>query len=138
MRILLGLLVCFAVLQIAVRFWPPAVNHSFFDRAFGALGCQDGQETTLTVPGGFAQAQGMDDDTFERLVDAAVALPRATVVDRTAGAATIVVRSALWGFPDVLRLTHTSGCGVVASHLTLGHSDMGVNRVRIQALLADL
>ncbi len=138
MKLILGLIFCFVILQIAVRLWPVATNHSFFARAQDALGCGAGADTSLVVPGGYAQSQPMDDAAFQDLVQAAAALPRAKVIRQSPGAATLVVRSRVWGFPDVLNLTHADGCTVAAGHLTLGHSDMGVNRARITSLLSPL
>jgi uncharacterized protein (DUF1499 family) len=73
-------------------------------------------------------------------VDAVAALPRVRIVVERVGYLHAECRSAVFGFVDDLELQLRAGDGVIAvrSASRLGHSDLGVNRRRVEALRAEL
>ena len=77
---------------------------------------------------------------FERAVEAVRALPRTTVVTEEAGYLHAECRSRLFRFIDDLELELDADAGViqVRSASRVGHSDLGVNRRRVEALRAAL
>ncbi|MDF1873760.1 DUF1499 domain-containing protein [Vannielia sp.] len=67
----------------------------------------------------------------ERLEAEIARTPRA----RPKGEGAWVVRSALWGFPDIVRLWQADGALHLHSGLVIGKSDMGVNAKRVDGWL---
>ena len=81
------------------------------------------------APEGFASA-----DVYMR------ALPRTHVLAGSVdeGRITYVTRSKVFGFPDYTTLEYNSGVLKAFARLRFGQSDMGVNRDRLEGLLAAL
>jgi uncharacterized protein (DUF1499 family) len=75
-----------------------------------------------------------------KLKTAVGTLPRVTVVDANGGYLYVTQRSKLMGYVDDVEFLFDPGAGVVhvRSASRLGHSDMGVNRDRIERLRAAL
>ncbi|TDQ62207.1 uncharacterized protein DUF1499 [Phaeovulum veldkampii DSM 11550] len=78
----------------------------------------------------------------QRLVAAALAEPRTRILAGGAdqGFVTLVQRSALWGFPDMISIRTDAAPGgataAIWSRARFGYSDMGVNEARVQRWLA--
>lgn len=85
----------------------------------------------LAAPGDAASAW----QAVRRAVDT---LPRTAVITDEADYLHAECTSAFWGFVDDLELHHRPGEGVIAvrSASRLGHSDLGVNRKRVERLRA--
>ncbi|WP_227269435.1 DUF1499 domain-containing protein [Roseobacter weihaiensis] len=68
------------------------------------------------------------------------ALPRTQVLagSTDAGRVTYITRSAAFGFPDYTTLEYADGTLKAHARLRFGRSDMGVNRERLEGLLAAL
>ncbi|MEL6451392.1 MAG: DUF1499 domain-containing protein [Pseudomonadota bacterium] len=72
-------------------------------------------------------------------VDAAArALPRTTVLAGSveAGRITYITRSAVIGFPDYTTVDYADGMLKMLARLRFGRSDLGVNRKRLERLIA--
>jgi len=81
-----------------------------------------------------APLAGVDDAGWTRLAEQAAELPGAVVVDLSGDYLRVEVRSKLFGFVDDLELSRRSEEVAVRSASRVGHSDLGVNRSRVEAL----
>lgn len=72
--------------------------------------------------------------TLDAVKQAALAMPRTTLVEEADGYAHIVFTTALLRFKDDLELEEEDGVVHVRSASRLGYSDLGVNRKRVEAL----
>lgn len=79
-----------------------------------------------------------DAATLARVDAAARALPRTQVLagSLAEGRVTYVTRSALFGFPDYTTVELAEGQVRMLARLRFGRSDLGVNRRRLQGLVA--
>ena len=80
------------------------------------------------------------DEAWAAIREEVARLPRTAVVSESAGALHAESTSALFRFVDDLELRLRSADGIVAvrSASRVGHSDLGVNRERVEALRAAL
>ena len=82
-----------------------------------------------------------DADTFAALNDAALDLPRTHLLAGTAanGRITYVTRSLVFGFPDMTTIELAPDGHIrMFGRLRFGGSDLGVNRKRLEGLIATL
>lgn len=89
------------------------------------------QDTQLT--GGYVAVRtvsGQPQEVIDAITRIALATPRTVRIDGD-GDLTFVTRSALFGFPDVTRVTVADGVMTIHAHLVYGRSDMGVNKARV-------
>ena len=87
-----------------------------------------------------APLSARSESAFELVVMQAESLPRATVITRDGDYVHLEVRSLLFRFVDDLELHWREDQGLVAvrSASRAGHSDLGVNRKRVEALRESL
>ncbi len=83
---------------------------------------------------------GSPSDAFRRAAEAVRTLPRTTIRTEESGYLHAECASALFGFVDDLELELDQAAGVihVRSASRVGHSDLGVNRRRVERLRAAL
>jgi uncharacterized protein (DUF1499 family) len=88
------------------------------------------------VAGGYYAVRKIPDADYalSQITSALSALPRTRKVSDAP--LTFVTRSALWAFPDVIRLWVELDTLHIAGHSIYGKSDRGVNKARITAILA--
>lgn len=125
-----GFLVLLAVaFMLYVRFSP--MDPSRWDQPI---------ETTVDEDraGGAVRVLAGDADTFARIDAAARALPRTQVLagSLSAGRITYVMRSRVFGFPDLTTVQLEAGQIRMFARLRFGTSDLGVNRDRLERLMA--
>ncbi|MEM7074354.1 MAG: DUF1499 domain-containing protein [Pseudomonadota bacterium] len=91
-------------------------------------------------PGSATRIVDGDARTFARLDKIARATPRTRVLagSTQAGMITYVTRSAVMGFPDYTTVALRDGKLILYARLRFGHSDMGVNALRLDSWLAAL
>lgn len=79
-------------------------------------------------------------DGLARLDRIARGWPRTRVLAGSvdAGMITYVTRTAVWGFPDYTTVRQVGGRLELYARLRFGRGDMGVNRARLEAWLAEL
>ena len=92
------------------------------------------------MAGGALRVIPADGDTLARADQYMLSLPRTEVL---AGAVdrdriTYVTRSRVFGFPDYTTLEYVDGQLRAFARLRFGQSDLGVNRMRLEGLLAAL
>lgn len=101
----------------------------------------------MIAPGGDGEAVLVDTsaaDLYDRVVRSFAAKPRTTqlAADPAEGRATFVQRSRLMGYPDAIsvRVTPVDGGSRLSiwSRSRFGQSDLGANRARVDAWIADL
>ncbi|WP_223421171.1 DUF1499 domain-containing protein [Tateyamaria pelophila] len=78
-----------------------------------------------------------DEQSFERVAQAATSLPRTEVVAGSVaeGRITFRTRSKWIGFPDFTTIEYDNGTLKMYARLRFGQSDMGVNAARLEQLL---
>ena len=88
--------------------------------------------------GGAVRVIAGDEATFQALDIAARGLKRTRVLAGSVGQAriTYVTRSLFFGFPDLTTIEHADGQIRMFARLRFGSSDMGVNRNRLEGLIA--
>lgn len=90
--------------------------------------------------GGAIRVLKGDAALFERLDRALSGLPRTQLLAGSPGQGrvTYVTRSALFGFPDLTTLESGAGEVRLYARLRFGASDLGVNRKRLEGLIASV
>lgn len=78
-----------------------------------------------------------DEQSFERVAQAAISLPRTEVIAGSVaeGRITFRTRSKWIGFPDFTTIEYDNGMLKMYARLRFGQSDMGVNAARLEKLL---
>ena len=94
--------------------------------------------TDEDLTGGAVRVISGDDATFKALDVEAQNLKRTRVLagSLAEGRITYVTRSFFFGFPDLTTIEHTAGEIRLYGRLRFGRSDMGVNRNRLERLIA--
>lgn len=94
----------------------------------------------LDLPGGALRIISGDGATFEAADAYMRALPRTKVLAGSVadGRITYVTRSRVFGFPDYTTLELSDGRLRMFARSRFGHSDLGVNRERLEGLMAAL
>ena len=89
-------------------------------------------------PGGALRVVSAEPATFEAADAYMQALPRTQVLAGSveAGRVTYVTRTRVIGFPDYTTLEYADGTLKAFARLRFGQSDLGVNRERLEGLLA--
>jgi hypothetical protein len=125
-KIVIGILVLIAVLQIIVRFAPlPAA------RLTAKPGPMEAGVHPMT--GGVKIVRPLAElppGAFQQLLKLAAATPRTERVGLGESPAAFVTRSKLWGFPDITVIWVANDVLHLHSHLVFGKGDLGVNAVR--------
>ena len=130
MRVVAVLVLVLVVAGLAyVRLSPSDPAHVAVDGVADADFAGGALRVRKMAPEGFASA-----DVYMR------ALPRTRVLAGSVdeGRITYVTRSKVFGFPDYTTLEYNGGVLKAFARLRFGQSDMGVNRDRLEGLLAAL
>ena len=93
----------------------------------------------LDMAGGAVRVVAGDANTFAALNDAALDLPRTQVLAGSVaeGRVTYVTRSIVFGFPDMTTIELAPDGNIrMFARLRFGGSDLGVNRKRLEGLIA--
>ncbi|KPP85677.1 MAG: hypothetical protein HLUCCO07_01135 [Rhodobacteraceae bacterium HLUCCO07] len=90
--------------------------------------------------GGVMRVARTGPEGLARLDEVARGWPRTRVLAGSVeeGMVTYVTRSAVWGFPDYTTARQAGDRLEIHARLRFGRGDMGVNRKRVEAWLADL
>ena len=124
-----AIVLLFAVLFAYVRLAPtdPAAWHQPI-----------AQSESVDLAGGAVRVIDGDEETLAQIDAAMRALPRTHVLagTREEGRLTYVTRSRIWGFPDFTTLEISGDTVKLFARLRFGASDLGVNRQRLEQVLA--
>ncbi|MGV6840304.1 MAG: hypothetical protein ACWA40_08935 [Planktomarina sp.] len=124
--VLLGLLIVMLCAATYVRLAAIAAKH-FEPRDMGL-----GLGEYMAAGGSLFVLPDVSDAQFQQLMDHILQTSRLSEVDTQIPATRIfIVRSWLWGFPDVIHVTRTADVLILDGRLVFGQSDFGVNRRRI-------
>lgn len=124
-------LLAFVTFALYVRFAPsdPTIWHLPVDATEDA-----------DMAGGAVRVIPADGDTLARANQYMLTLPRTEVLagDVERDRITYITRSQVFGFPDYTTLEYVDGQLRAFARLRFGQSDLGVNRMRLEGLLAAL
>lgn len=94
----------------------------------------------MDFAGGALRVIPADGDALARADLIMKALPRTQVLAGTVvdGRVTYITRSRVFGFPDYTTIEYTDGTLKALARLRFGQSDLGVNRERLEGVIAAL